>query len=92
MGGKYWYKIETSKGGGETYHYVGSSLLSPEIMAENFQEGDLIRLDDLLYKDRGDIKDWSSWDKSLEPSVLINPVYIISIMQFKGDPRVVPYK
>ncbi len=32
------------------------------------------------------------WDRSLMPSCVVNPRAIISIMQFKGDPRKTPRK
>ena len=92
MSEKLWYKIETNKGKEGTYHYIGSSLLSFESIAGKIQKGELIRLDELLYMERGEIKEWADWDKSLEPSVLIQPACIVAIMQFKGDPRVVPNK
>lgn len=37
--------------------------------------------------DRGVMKEWADWDKTLEPTAFINPSSIIAIMQFKGDPR-----
>lgn len=92
MSEKNWYKIETNKSEEGTYHYIGSSSLSFEVVAERVEKGQLVRLDDLLYMERGEVKEWASWDKSLQPSVFIQPACIISIMQFKGDPRVVPNK
>jgi len=92
MSEKNWYKIETNKEKEGTYHYIGTSSLSFEAIADKAQQGEFIRLDGLLYMERGEYKEWATWDKSLEPSVLIQPTCIISIMQFKGDPRVVPNK
>jgi len=89
---KYWYKFETNKAQEGLYHYIGSSNLSSEEIAVKVQKGELVRLDELLYMERGEVKEWANWDKSLEPSVLINPTCIISIMVFKGDPRIVPSK
>lgn len=92
MSEKFWFKIETNKEKEGTYNYIGSSPLSLEAIAEKVQRGELIRLDELLYMERGEIMEWANWDKSLEPSVLIQPSFIISIMKFKGDPRVTPNK
>lgn len=92
MSGKNWYKIETNKGENNTYQYIGSSSDSYETVAEKIQKGELIRLDDLLYMERGEVKEWANWDKSIQPSVLINPLCILNVMQFKGDPKVVPNK
>lgn len=82
-----WYKIETNKGKEGTYHYVGSSELSAEELLKRAEHGYFIRLDDLLYMDRGEMKEWADWDKSLIPTAYINSKDIIAIMQFKGDPR-----
>ena len=87
MDEKWWYKVEINKGKEGTYHHVGSSSVPLDTIAGKVHKGELIRLDELLYMDRGQIKDWAEWDKTLEPSVLIQPSCIISIMQFKGDPR-----
>lgn len=89
---KHWYKIETNKGEEGTYHYIGSTPLTFESLAEKVHLGEMVRLDELLYMERGEIKEWADWDKSLLPSVYIQPTCIISIMQFKGDPRVTPNK
>lgn len=92
MSNKNWYKIETNKGENDTYHYIGSSVDTYEIISDKIQKNEAIRLDDLLYMARGEVKEWADWDKSLIPSVLINPCCVITVMQFKGDPRVVPNK
>lgn len=92
MAEKFWYKIETNKDKEGTYHYIGSSSSSLDTIAAKAEEGQFIRLDDLLYMERGEYKEWATWDKSLKPTVLIQPSCIISIMPFKGDPRVVPNK
>ena len=96
MSEKNWYKIETNKKHIISWFLaldsIGSSSLSFEAVAERVEKGQLVRLDDLLYMERGEVKEWASWDKSLQPSVFIQPACIISIMQFKGDPRVVPNK
>lgn len=92
MNQKRWYKIETDKGKEGTYHYIGASTLSFEVLAEKAQNGEFVRLDDLLYMERGEYKQWAEWDRSLEPSVLIQPSCILSIMPFKDDPRTIPNK
>lgn len=92
MSGKNWYKVETSKDKENTYHYYGSSSLSLVEVVSLLQKNEYIRLDDLLYMERTEYKAWSEWDKSLEPSVLINPSVVVTVMQYKGDPRTVPAK
>jgi hypothetical protein len=84
-----WFKIETIRGDKE-HQYVGSSEETLDSFAQKVQSGHFVRLDQLQYYDRGEIKDWTEWDKSLVPSVLINPRTVISVMQFRGDPRVTP--
>lgn len=91
MANKNWFKIETNKIS-ETYHYIGSSPETLESLTAKAQAGEFLRLDDLLYMERGDYREWAEWDKSLTPSVMIQPSIVLSIMQFKGDPRVIPSK
>ncbi|HLY38417.1 MAG TPA: hypothetical protein VKU61_10305 [Candidatus Binatia bacterium] len=86
-----WYKVKT-KEERDSYTYVGASTETAEVIAERAARGEYIRLDELLYMDRGDIKEWAEWDKSLVPTVYINPANILSFVQFKGDPRVVSRK
>lgn len=83
----HWFKIETNKGKDGTYHYIGSSGDTFEALAKKAQNGFFVRLDEMLYMDRGVMKEWAEWDKNLNPSVFINPKEIISIMEFKADPR-----
>ena len=87
-----WFKIETNKYKEGNYHYIGSTEDSVETLVSKAQNGLFIRLDNLLYWERGEIREWADWDKSLEPIVFINPKEIIAIMEFKGDPRVIPNK
>lgn len=87
---KNWFKLETSKE--NTYHYYGSSSFSCEQLLEALQRGEYVRLDDLLYMERGEYKEWAEWDKSLMPYVCINPECVITVMQYKGDPRTIPSK
>lgn len=90
MTDRYWYKIEVNKDKEGAYHYVGTSSLSLQSMTTAVEDDHLVRLDDLLYMERGEYKEWAKWDKNLEPTVLIQPSCILSIMPFKGDPRIVP--
>lgn len=92
MSEKIWYKIETSKDKESTYHYYGCSSLTYDQLIAALQLGEYIRLDELLYLERGEYKEWSEWDKSLFPSVSINPDCVVTVMQYKGDPRAVPAK
>lgn len=87
-----WFKIETNKSKEGVYHYIGSTEDSAETLVNKVQNGIFVRLDNLLYWERGEIREWADWDKSLEPTVFINPKEIIAIMEFKGDPRVIPNK
>ena len=82
-----WFKIEVNKFSEGTYTYVGCSSLSLEAVIAKLQAGDYIRLDNLLYWDRGIIKEWSQWDKSVVPTVYINPLAVLDVMQFIRDPR-----
>ena len=87
MNKKKWYKIEVYKSGDDTYHYIGTSEETLDLLSMNIKEGKFICLNDLLYFERGVYKEWAEWDKSLEPTVLINPSSIVTLMQFKDDPR-----
>jgi hypothetical protein len=84
-----WFRIEVQEGKDE-YICAGSSPLSLEELVENAMQGKYVRLDDLFYIDRGDIKDWNTWDGRVIPMVQINPKGIIAIQQYKGDPRALP--
>ena len=81
-----WYRIRIREGN-DTYTYAGASESSVEQFLEQIGQGKFIRLDDLVYLDRGDIKDWSTWDRREVPTVHINPNAILAIHQFKSDPR-----
>ncbi len=85
-----WYKINYRDGSKDGYTYVGSSGESLEELARKAVSGDYIKLDNLLYKDNGEIFNWEQWDSSVIPSVVLNPRYVLSIMQFKDDPRKYP--
>ncbi len=84
-----WYKISVDDGTKEGYTYVGASDESFESLAKRVESNEMIRLDDLLYKDNGEVFKWEQWDNSLIPTVYVNPKNVISIMQFKDDPLVI---
>ncbi len=86
----HWYKIEVNKGEDDTYHFVGSSDLDADALVKRAENGFFIHLGDLLYMDRGQIKEWADWDKTLVPAVYINPKDIVAVMEFIGDPRELP--
>jgi hypothetical protein len=90
MSDKNWFKVETSKDKENTYHYYGSSSKDLNELIASLQRGEYIRLDDLMYMERSEYKSWADWDKSLEPSVLINPACVVTVMQYKADPRTLP--
>jgi len=92
MGTMNWYKVRANDGGDKSRTYVGCSPDSPQAIADKAARGEYIRLEQLLYMDRGEVKDFSEWDKSVVSTVHINPKYIYAFMQFKGDPRVTPRK
>ena len=83
-----WFKVSINKSP-EEYTYVGCSSLSLEVLISKISSGEYIRLDNLLYWDRGVVKEWAEWDKSVIPSVFINPHYVTDVMQFIRDPRLI---
>ena len=87
MSDKKWYKIEVNEGEDSTTHFYGSSSLTYEEVLKWLKDGLFIRLDDLLYMERGEYKEWAEWDKSLVPSIAINPKCVVTVMQYKADPR-----
>ncbi|MFZ2267456.1 MAG: hypothetical protein WAV95_07730 [Azonexus sp.] len=89
---KNWFKVETNKDKESTYHYYGSSPFNHDELISALQRGEYIHLDDLLYMERTEYKSWADWDKSLNPSVSINPNCVVTVMQYKGDPRTIPAK
>jgi len=82
-----WFKIETDKGKDGAYNYIGSSSDSLAVVVKKVHDGEFVQLANLVYMDRGEIKKWGDWDKKIVPTILINPKYVISVMQFKGDPK-----
>ena len=84
-----WFKIKVQQGK-DDYTYAGSSSLSLEQLVDEVAQGKFVRLENLVYLDRGEIKDWNTWDTREVPMVYINPEMIIAIQQFKADPRTLP--
>lgn len=84
-----WFKISVDDGSPEGYTYVGASDESLESLANKVLSNEMIRLDDLLYKDEGKVFKWEHWDNTLIPTVYLNPKSVVSIMQFKDDPLVI---
>ena len=82
-----WFRISIDLAKQHQSAYVGCSTDSLDDLLRKVSQGDYIRLDDLLYLDRGVVKTWEDWDPGVIPSVCINPTRIIAIMQFKDDPR-----
>jgi hypothetical protein len=82
-----WYKIRVKDGSERGHTFVGCSPDSFETLGQKGSQGEYLRLDDLLYWDRGDIKEWAQWDKREVASVYINPQNVIAIQPFKADPR-----
>jgi len=85
-----WFKIKLKTGIDEGYTFAGSSPDSLETLIGKASRGEYLRLDNLLYYYRGEIKDWAEWDNREVPMVCINPANVIAIQQFKGDPRTLP--
>src|SRR5258708_6257450 len=84
-----WYKIQVNWGA-QGCAFVGSSSDSVQELLEKASRGEYLRLDDLLYREGGQIKDWEQWDNREIPMVYINPVNVVAIQPFKGDPRTLP--
>src|SRR5260370_1118476 len=84
-----WYKIQVNWGA-QGCAFVGSSSDSVEELIEKASRGEYLRLADLLYQEEGNIKDWAQWDNREIPMVYINPVNLVAIQPFKGDPRTLP--
>jgi hypothetical protein len=82
-----WYKISVDGVKQGQYSCVGCSSNSLDDIMRKVSEGKFIRLDNLLYLERGVVKNWEDWDPNVIPSVCINPSRIVMIMQFKDDPR-----
>ena len=85
-----WYKIWCEDGSDGGNAFVGSSQDSLEALVARVSGGEYVRLDNLLYYDRGEIKDWDKWDKREVPMIYINPAKVLTIQQYKDDPRTLP--
>ncbi len=83
----YWYRIETNKAADGIFLFIGCSPDPIDMLVKRAQNGYFVRLDELLYFENGEVHEWADWDPTLQPTVFINPKDIISIMEFKGDPR-----
>jgi hypothetical protein len=58
-----WFKVQVNKTEESTYHYVGASADTLDVLTEKVQRGEFVRLRELLYVDnRGDIKPWDPVD------------------------------
>jgi hypothetical protein len=84
-----WFKITVDDGDDGTT-FGGCTTDSIEMVAEKAANGIYVRLDDLFYNDRGAIKEWAEWESREVPTVLLNPSRIVTIMQYKADPRTLP--
>jgi len=85
-----WFNILLKTDGEKGCTFAGASPDSLEMLVEKAGRGEYLRLDDLVYFDRGEVKDWAQWDKREVPTVYINPANVVAIQQFKGDPRTLP--
>lgn len=79
-----WYKVEVSKNNENTYHYYGKSELSHDQVIYHLQHREYTKLEELLYLEGNDYKEWSERDYSVMSSVSINPKYVISIMEYNS--------
>jgi hypothetical protein len=84
-----WYKIQVNWGA-QGCAFVGSSSDSVKELLEKASRGEYLRLDDMLYREGGKMKDWQEWDNREVPIVHINPANVVSIQPYKGDPRTLP--
>ncbi len=82
-----WYKIRVNDGSDGYHTYIGCSTDSPEVMTEKAARGEYIRLDYLRYTVGAEVKEWSQRESREIATVYINPATIVTIMQFKADPR-----
>ena len=85
-----WYKIRVSDGSEDGHTYVGSSTDSLDELVQKARHGEYLRLENLVYYDRGQVKDWAQWDRREAPTICINPAHVVVIQPFKGDPRTLP--
>ncbi len=86
MSKKNWYKVSVLDGSESPYNFHGSSDKTLEEIVSVIEAGKFLRLDDLVYYERGSYKSWSEWDKNVQPTVMLNAKQIISIMQYNSNP------
>lgn len=85
-----WYRIQVQDGTAHGHTFAGSSPDSLDQLIQKAMRGEYLRLDNLVYWDQGQVKDWAEWDRRDAPTVCINPAHVLSIQPFKGDPRTLP--
>jgi len=82
-----WFKITVNDGSIEGYTYMGSAEETLESLVQKIGHNEMIRLDNLIYEEHGEIFKWEEWDNKLIPTVFITSKNISAIMQYKGDPK-----
>ena len=82
-----WYKVMIRDGSERGYTLAGASPDSLDQLAKKASRGEYLQLDNLVYYDRGEIRDWTDWDRRESPTACINPAHIVMIQPFNGDPR-----
>ena len=85
-----WYKIKIWDGSESGYTLVGTSPDSLDQLTKKAMRGEYLRLDNLVYYDRGEIRDWIDRDRRETPTACINPAHVVMIQPFNGDPRTLP--
>lgn len=83
----HWYKIHADDGDGGTRSWVGTSESSPAELARSIEDGRMVRLADVLYVNRGELKEWTDSNEGAERAIFINPLRIVWFAEFRGDPR-----
>jgi hypothetical protein len=87
---KNWFRIEVFTPQ-ETYWYVGSSPLDEGALLKALNSSAFIQLNDLTYFDEeGRPRRWTEWDPHCQPTIHINPRYVLSILPLVGDPHKKP--
>ena len=85
-----WFRVTIHRGA-ESLPIVGASKETLESLAQRLQNGQVIRLDQLLYINEANaVQEWEDWDHRVIPTMLINPQAILTIQQFSDDPREIP--
>lgn len=83
-----WFGIDVDDGG-DFPTFTGSTTDALEVLVEKAARDQYIRLDNLLWYEHGDFKDWKDWDHREMATILINPNRIVDIRQYKADPRTI---